>query len=154
MRRQDAVAVVRMVKRLAAYHGDATKLQAPFLLKHALGAQSLARVWVASTKNEVIGFALTCDRVNFVEAFSNSGLDLLFVEEKWRGRGIGQRLVAQVADDVVQRGCAQLHTSRDIKNTAAGRFYRSLGFSPRVRRPGQYLIEGKALRELSKKKKT
>ncbi len=57
-------------------------------------------------------------------------LEDIFVEERFRGRGLGKALMAYVARVAIERGCARLEWSVLDWNEPAIGFYRSLGARP------------------------
>ncbi len=54
----------------------------------------------------------------------------LYVEPEWRGRGLGQALMAYVAHLAVERGCGRFEWAVLHWNEPAIGFYRQLGAVP------------------------
>lgn len=79
----------------------------------------------------VAGFALTRCVVDEEE------LLLLAVEPRWRGRGVGRRLLQRVVADAQARRIARLFLEMRDGNDAA-RLYAAAGFAQVGRRPGYY----------------
>lgn len=51
----------------------------------------------------------------------------IFVDEKFRGRGVGEKLIARVAAITAERGGIYLRLSVDVDNITAQAFYSNLG---------------------------
>ncbi|HTV68526.1 MAG TPA: GNAT family N-acetyltransferase [Rhizobiaceae bacterium] len=51
----------------------------------------------------------------------------IFVDETFRGRGVGEKLIARVAAITAERGGIYLRLSVDVENISAQAFYSSLG---------------------------
>lgn len=51
----------------------------------------------------------------------------IFVDETFRGRGVGEKLIARVASISAERGAIYLRLSVDVENISAQAFYSSLG---------------------------
>jgi GNAT superfamily N-acetyltransferase len=70
-------------------------------------------------------------------------LTSMVVAEKARGRGIGRRLVACVADAAVAHGCSRLTLSTHLRRSDAHAFYERVGFEHTGRR---YVLQLRAER--------
>lgn len=91
--------------------------------------------WVAEIYAIPIGMiSLSWSGNIFEAAFRVGMIDELVVDENWRGRGIGERLVDVAADFARQRGLAALELTTAGHRDAAHRFYESRGFSRRETR--------------------
>ena len=75
-------------------------------------------------------------------------LEDLFVLPRWRGRGLGRRLIAELARIAIARGCARMEWSVLDWNEMALRVYRSVGARPLDEWTVQRL-DGDALRALA-----
>lgn len=51
------------------------------------------------------------------------------VDEKFRGRGLGRKLMLWAIDRAKERGCVSMQLTTNMDRTDAHRFYESLGFS-------------------------
>ena len=72
----------------------------------------------------------------------------LFVSPEWRGRGLGRRLLAYVADLAVKRRCGRLEWAVLDWNEPAIRFYESLE-AQRMEEWTVYRLTGDALKRLA-----
>ncbi|XP_072006192.1 spermidine/spermine N(1)-acetyltransferase-like protein 1 isoform X3 [Engystomops pustulosus] len=63
-------------------------------------------------------------------------LEDLYVSPRFRGRGLGRRLMARVAQEGLRSGCSQIHLSVLKWNTPAVSLYRSLGAQNLTEEPG------------------
>jgi ribosomal protein S18 acetylase RimI-like enzyme len=74
--------------------------------------------WIAGKDEKIVGVVLT----------DEEWLDDLWVLREARGRGIGQRLLAQAESEIVARGHETLRLRVVQSNAAAIRFYRRHGW--------------------------
>lgn len=92
--------------------------------KRATTAAPLAETMlVADQQGEIVGCV----------ALRNSGqgiceMQQMFVDEAYRGRGIGRALATALIDEARRAGYAQMRLSTGAKQMAAQQLYRSLGF--------------------------
>jgi ribosomal protein S18 acetylase RimI-like enzyme len=152
MRTKDAAAVTRMMKGLQAFHEDVSVTTAKHFLTYCLGTKALSKTWIACHGRAPVGFAVTHDWMNFVRAKPMRTMTLLYVEEKFRGLGVGQALVLALIKDAVAKGFLRLDTSAAKHNRQANDFYKKLGFQKRKAYSHHYAIEGAALLQLTKYK--
>ncbi len=103
---------------------------------------------VAEIEHRVVGYTTTIDGYNTdLAAPENFMLDL-FVEARWRSRGIGRALVARVARDTVRRRLRSVQWGVRRDNAPARRFYRRLGARLGTG-TGAALLTGRALAALA-----
>lgn len=105
---------------------------------------------MAFVNNNPVGFALTYDRMNFVRGKITRTLDLLFVEETHRHKGIGRGLIAAVVRNMLSEGHTRLAVGAAENNPASNLFYQGLGLTPRTDKAKQYVIQGNALKRFAK----
>ncbi len=55
-------------------------------------------------------------------------LEGLYLEEAWRGRGLGREVIQSIFAWCRERGLSELATDAELDNEAAQAFYRALGF--------------------------
>lgn len=134
-RREDAAALVRMIRRLAAPLDD--------LGWDVLGAEPWATALLAEAGSLPgalpVGCAVLGRRHRAPSGERCLEVESLLVEPAWRGRGVGRALL-----EAVMRRAAALGCSRVTVATAgeAARFYARLGFAPL---PGSRILLGPAL---------
>lgn len=100
------------------------------LVRWLFGPRPAAEVLIAEWEGEPAAFALFFH--NFSTFLGRPGLYLedLFVRPAHRGRGIGGRLLAELARLAVDRECGRLEWSVLDWNESAIGFYRALGAEP------------------------
>jgi len=131
MKRSDAESVAKMMKALAAYHGDESKAGARDFLSYGLGSAKLATIWMAASGAPPAGFAVTYDWMNFVRVYPIRHVDLLFVQESIRRMGVGSALIKRIVSDAKSSGVQRVTVGADKENEAASSFYQRMGFELR-----------------------
>jgi GNAT superfamily N-acetyltransferase len=125
----DVPLVFGMIRQLADYEKMADQVIATEAgLRDALfGVSPSAEVILASVGDRPAGFALFFH--NFSTFVGRRGLYLedLFVVPEWRGRGVGRRLLVELARIAVDRGCGRFEWSVLDWNEPAIQFYKRLG---------------------------
>jgi len=126
---RDLPAVVDLLGRQLAEHDIEL---APETLERSvrtlLERPELGRILIATHGDEIAGVAL----VSFLFTLEHGGpaawLDELYVDERWRGHGIGALLVEEAMRVAVERGCVALDLEVEEGHDAAARLYERLGF--------------------------
>lgn len=145
----DVETILRFIKGLAAFENepDAVKTTAADLLRDGFGEHPKFEVLIAEVDTEAVGFALFFPTYSTWEGRAGIHLEDLFVLEQWRGHGVGQRLIVELAKIAVARGCARLELSVLDWNPAR-QFYHRLGITHQ-KEWLPYRISGEALRALA-----
>lgn len=94
---------------------------------------------VARERDRMIGIGILSLAVGVDKS---AFLGELFVEEKYRGRGVGRKLLDEVIKVVKNRGFKNLELTVATNNKAAQKLYLELGFKPKKR---EYLLFQKSL---------
>jgi len=128
----DVPVILRLITALAEYE-ELTHLVTATeadLARWLFGPKPAAEVVIARSGDDPVGFALFFH--NFSTFLGRPGLYLedLFVVPEWRGRGVGQSLLAHLAAIAVERGCGRMEWSVLDWNEPAIRFYTRLGAAP------------------------
>lgn len=130
--REDVPLILAFIRELAEYERapDAVETDEATLAANLFGERPGAEVVIAEADGQPAGFALFFH--NFSTWLGRRGLYLedLFVRPQFRGRGIGQVLMAYLAKLAVDRGCGRFEWWVLDWNTPALDFYRSLGAMP------------------------
>ncbi len=128
----DAPEIHRLIVALATYERELDAVEAtPATLRAQLAApRPPFECLIAEADGAVVGFALYFHNYSTWRGRPGLYLEDLFVEPAQRGRGIGQRLLAELARIAVDRGCARMDWMVLDWNTPAMEFYRSLGARP------------------------
>ena len=129
--REDVPLILHLIRSLAAYERmEADVVATEELLTEWLFEKHTANVFIAEYDGKSVGFALWFH--NFSTFLGRGGIWLedLFVEPEYRGKGIGTRLLATLAERAVQLGCGRMEWCCLDWNEPSIRFYRSLGATP------------------------
>ena len=128
----DAPVLLAMIKGLAEYERLSHVVVATEakLRDSLFGAQPVAEAVIGRAGAEAAGYALYFPIYSTFLAQPGLYLEDLYVEPRWRGQGLGRRLLAHVAETAVARGCGRLDWSVLDWNEPALRFYRGLGAGP------------------------
>ncbi|GHA78424.1 GNAT family N-acetyltransferase [Cognatilysobacter bugurensis] len=128
-RREDVPQVLAFIRELAQYEQLAHEVIADeaTLEGSLFGERPAAEVVLAEVDGEAAGFALFFH--NFSTFLGRRGLYLedLYVSPRFRGHGLGRRLMACLAAIAVERGCGRFEWWVLDWNTPAIDFYRALG---------------------------
>ncbi len=125
----DVPLILEFIRGLADYERLAHEVVAtePLLRQWLFGERPVAEVLLADLEGVPAGFALFFH--NFSTFLGRPGIYLedLFVRPEFRGRGVGIRLLGELARLAVARGCGRLEWSVLDWNEPAIGFYRALG---------------------------
>lgn len=148
--RDDVALILELVRELAEYEKLAHEAvaDAASVERDLFGPRPFAEVVIAEADGEPAGFALYFH--NYSTFLGKPGLYLedLFVRPRFRGLGLGKRLMQFLAHTAVERGCGRFEWSVLDWNTPAIEFYRSLG----ARGMDEWTVQrvdGEALRALA-----
>jgi GNAT superfamily N-acetyltransferase len=116
--------------------------------RYMFGERPMVDVLLAECAGESVGFALFY--YDFSTFMGKPGIYLedIFVRPEHRGHGHGKALVAGVAAEAIERGCARMKWSVLDWNEPAINFYRALGAEP-MDEWTVWRISGEALEELA-----
>jgi GNAT superfamily N-acetyltransferase len=125
----DVPLILHFIRGLAEYERLAHECVATEerLRDTLFGARPAAEVQLAFLQGEPAGFALFFSNYSTFLAQPGLYLEDLFVEPRFRGRGVGRALLTRLAALAVERNCGRLEWSVLDWNVDAIRFYESLG---------------------------
>jgi len=129
---RDVAVILRMTRALAEYEkvpDNVTATEAS-LRDSLFGTRPFAEAAIAHAGEEPAGMAVFFHTFSTFRGRPGLYVEDIFVEEKWRGQGLGKALMAYMANLAVERGCARLEWSVLDWNEPAIGFYRSLGAKP------------------------
>ena len=146
----DVPLLLRMIKSLADYEKMSNQVVATESnVREALfGNRRFAEVVIGYVGTEPAGFALFFHNFSTFRGAPGLYLEDLFVESRWRGHGLGRKLLAHLASLAVARGCHRLEWSVLDWNELAIRFYRRVGAQP-MDNWTVFRLTGEALRSLA-----
>lgn len=127
--RADVPQILAFIRALAEYEKLAHEAVATedLLERNLFGERAYAEALIAEVDGEPAGFALFFHNFSTFHGKPGIYLEDLFVLPRFRGLGVGLRLIAQVAKVAVERGCARFEWSVLDWNAPAIGFYRRLG---------------------------
>jgi GNAT superfamily N-acetyltransferase len=131
-RRDDVPLVLQFIRDLARYERLEHEVEAgeAQLAEALFGEHRYAEVVFACSDGAPVGFALFFHNFSTFKGRPGIYLEDLYVRPEARGRGIGRRLLAHLAQTAVARRCARLEWAVLDWNEPSIGFYRSLGAVP------------------------
>src|SRR5579863_3696648 len=138
-----------MIRELAEFEREleSVTIREEDLARDGFGENPQFRALIAEWDGQPAAYALF---FNYYSTWVGRGLYLedLFVREKFRGRGIGKRLLAAVARIAIEEGCCGMHWEVLEWNQKAIEMYKALGaeFHNQWRR---VMLSGQALDRLA-----
>jgi GNAT superfamily N-acetyltransferase len=148
---EDVPAILRMVRELAEFERqpDAVVATEADLLRDGWGPQPRFACRMAELDGAVVGFALWFHSYSTWEGRAGIYLEDLYVVPQARGRGVGERMIVDLAQIALREGFRRLDLSVLDWNPAR-EFYQRLGFEHRSDwQP--YRVTGEALKALAAK---
>jgi GNAT superfamily N-acetyltransferase len=128
----DVAVLLDMTRRLAEYEKvpQAVLATEASLRESLFGARPWAEAAIGYAAGKPAGMAVFFHTFSTFVGRPGLYLEDIFVEEPWRGRGLGKALMAYVAALAVERGCGRLEWSVLDWNEPAIGFYRKLKARP------------------------
>jgi len=145
----DSELLLDFIKQLASYEKKSDQAVATVSdIKKALFENKYAEAIIACYKDNPVGFAIFFH--NFSTFMGKPGIYIedLYVDEKYRGMGIGSRMLSFIADLALRRGCEILEFSVLKWNKPSIRFYKNLGAEEK-NEWSNYRFSGRALKRLA-----
>ncbi len=125
----DASAIFSLIQELAHYEKLSHQVTGTpeTLAEHLFGIPAYAEAIVAEAQGQLIGFALFFK--NYSTFLTKPGLYLedLYVQDAYRGQGIGKALIQAVAQIAQERGYGRLEWTVLDWNETAISFYQKMG---------------------------
>lgn len=127
--REDVTVLLSLIRELAAYEKkrDKAVVTESDLLRDAFGPQPKFRALIAQWDREAAGYASFFYFYSTFQGRAALFLEDLFVLEKFRGKGIGKALLAEVAKLGIKEECIGLRWEVLDWNRPAIEFYEKLG---------------------------
>ena len=148
---RDVPVILKFINGLAEYEKLSHEVVATeaSLRESLFGPQPTAEVVIGYAGAEPAGFAVFFHNYSTFLGRPGFYVEDLFVWPQWRGRGLGRRLLAYIANLAVARRCGRLEWAVLDWNEPAIRFYNSLGARP-MEEWTVYRLTGEALERLAK----
>jgi GNAT superfamily N-acetyltransferase len=146
---EDATLLLDMLKKLAEFHNEFAHISIEQILYQLSKTQNLAKCWLAWHDDKPVGFLIAYDWMNFIRGKKVRHIDLIYVEEQFRGKGVGKALIKYIAQSAIEDGCQRMDVSALENNLHANQFYTSLGFQAHLNHSVKYKIQDQSLLDLS-----
>ena len=101
------------------------------MLDHNLASPSHFYI-VATDGVQVIGFCSLTVKHNLWLQDLLGNVDEMVVDEKYRGQGIGKKLMQRITEIAIENNCQQLELESSFHRDKAHAFYEELGFEKRA----------------------
>ena len=128
MTTDDAAKVAAMNQLLSNSDDKATRADADFFREFGTGDHKLAAIWVATDGKNIAGFIVCRDWASFGMKRKVRQIDLLYIDEEYRGLGIAADLLDFVKLDAVKSGCGRLDIQTEESNEDSNALYKKFGF--------------------------
>ena len=124
--------LLRLMQEYYVYdHLDFEEEVALSALRELLSNKSLGRIWVIRQDSVPIGYVVLTFGYSLEFGGRDAFLDELYIQESFRGQGIGAKALALVEAAARSTGIRAIHLEVERENRRAQRFYRSQGFEDR-----------------------
>ena len=130
----EVTALARLVRAYHASDGIDSELHVlPEVLLPLLQDEGRGCVWFVEAGGNVAGYLAICFGYSIEFGGRDAFVDELYLEDVYRGRGIGSRALDLGIAEARALGAKALHLEVDTGNEPAQKLYRSRGFVPRER---------------------
>ena len=118
----------------AAVYGDGGGDALERALDLFLSRPEIGFVWLAQVQDgasmHTVGACVVCHAISTSSGSVVAKLDDVSIRVDWRGRGIGQQMLAALMQHLRARGIARIDCGCHRDNAGAWRFYERMGFRP------------------------
>ena len=145
---RDLLLILKLIKDLAEYEKLAHAVVATEeILRDSLFRQRVAEVVIGHAGDEPAGFAVFFQTFSTFLGVPGMYLEDIFVEPKWRRKGLGRQLLIHLAKIANDRGYGRVEWSVLDWNEPAINFYEALGAKP-MDEWTVFRLTGESLRKL------
>ena len=125
----DAPGLLALMDGLAAFEGwpDLLSVTASEIARRAQATPPALQAVLAEAEGTLVGFATVFPIPYAYAAHPSLELEMLYVAEPWRARGVGRALMDAVLDHARETGCERVEWNVLAANGRAQAFYESLG---------------------------
>jgi GNAT superfamily N-acetyltransferase len=146
---RDLPLILQLIKNLAEYEKLAhAVISTEAILRESLFRKRVAEVVIGYAGDEPAGFAVFFQTFSTFLGVPGMYLEDIFVEPKWRRKGLGRQLLVYLARIAGERGYGRVEWSVLDWNEPAIGFYKALGAKP-MDEWTVFRLSGESLRELS-----
>ena len=126
---KDLDALVQLCAKHAAYEETeyCESGQADKLYQALFSEDAPLNCWVVEVEHDLVGYATYTFDFSTWSAKYYLHLDCLYLEERVRGAGIGEKIMKALIVEATQRNCANIQWQTPAFNERAIRFYQRLG---------------------------
>jgi GNAT superfamily N-acetyltransferase len=130
---EDVPDILRFIQKKAAFDVTMGRAEGGIetnelaIRKTMFSSKPYAYAFFAIYDSKPSGFALYYFRYSSFRGRPSIWLDDLYVDESVRGRGLGEALMRQLANEALSHGCVELAWNASARNEAGIRFYTRLG---------------------------
>jgi GNAT superfamily N-acetyltransferase len=146
---RDLPLILKLIKGLAEYEKLAhAVIASEETLRESLFTKRVAEVLIGYAGDEPAGFAVFFQTFSTFLGVPGMYLEDIFVEPKWRRKGLGRQLLVRLATIASERGYGRVEWSVLDWNEPAISFYKTLGAKP-LDEWTVFRLTGESLRKLS-----
>jgi ribosomal protein S18 acetylase RimI-like enzyme len=139
VRRSDVRGLVALMAEHAAFERSEPPSASPSALLSAISYDPpRILVWVGMVSDQMVGYVSATRDFSTWHCEPFLHMDCLYVQEPYRGVGLGRRLIAKLVRFASQNSIRELQWQTPEWNVAASSFYRSLGAVERRKRRFTY----------------
>lgn len=134
-KKEDLHQIVTLCEAHAIYEKSAYDKngKAEELEKHLFGEQAALHCLVVEKEGQLIGYATYMKQFSTWDANFYVYMDCLFLDDRSRGFGIGEKLVIRIKEESKKMGCSLIQWQTPDFNTRAIKFYHRIGAHSKVK---------------------
>src|SRR5262249_55546192 len=128
-RPEDIATVVDLMRAFAAYENllDSLEITPEKLTDAVFGKESFVEILIATANDVPVGYALYYRHFASFRGQVGLYLEDIYVSSEYRGKGIGEEMIREIARIAHSRGCERIDFQVLEWNTPAISFYKKLG---------------------------
>jgi GNAT superfamily N-acetyltransferase len=127
-REEDVPVILGFILELAEFEGVREKIQSTEEgLRDVLFQRHIAEALIAELDGKAIGFAIWAYSFSTFTGKPTLYIDDLYVQEPFRGRGVGRRIFAYIADVAWRKDCARMDWYCMETNLSGKEYYHRMG---------------------------
>ena len=129
---QSAEILLPLVEKYHLFEGvEMTTEMRSRVIQPLLGESSYGRIWLVSYQAHFIGYIAVCFCYSIEFCGRDAFIDEFYLEESYRGKGIGTEVLKLTLEEVKKLSVKALHLEVARSNSKAIGLYRRIGFLPR-----------------------